>query len=91
MSNQWNSSCNWFIIHEHDGYSVRRFVRETSGKRKNERLPRAQFARYRQDLPELEKFVARLNDRDLQAEKARENAAYRHAHIDEALLVLAAA
>ncbi len=86
MSGDHKSTGQWFVVKEKDGYGVRRYVRAADGSRKSERLPRAKFSRYRQDLPELEKFLARLNGRDLEAEKAKEKAAYRSAHLDEALL-----
>jgi hypothetical protein len=86
MSNRQKIAGNWFVIQERDGYSVRRFVRTPDGGRKNDRLSRAKFSKYRQDRPELEKFVARLNGRDLEAEQAQEKAAYRQAHIDDDLL-----
>ncbi len=78
----------WFISRDKSLPVVRRTFRDSSGVRRGERYPVKKYRHYQNDRPELEKFVARLNGRDLEAEQAQEKAAYRQAHIDEDLLDL---
>lgn len=80
---------DWFIAIDNKKLVVRRLEYVDGVKVGAPRMPIDQYRRAAsQGRSELEKFVARRNGRDLQAEAALQVDAYRRAHIDQNLIDL---